>query len=61
MIPDGVGVDRFAVRGEAHEFVFAAVDPEPAEIRERGVEHPQRMGEVDLLDQFGFIIVTRAD
>ena len=58
---DGVGVFRFAVGREAHEFVFAGIDAEAAVVRERGIEQPQRMRKTQLLQDLNFATAPAAD
>ncbi len=51
----------FAVRSEAHQFVFAAVDLETAVISERGIEKSKRVRKLELLQQSQFIAFAHAE
>ena len=48
LVENEVDVSGSAVRSEAHELVFAAVDPESAVVGKRGVKQAQRVWKVDL-------------
>jgi hypothetical protein len=58
---DHLRVDRFAVGGQAHEFVFAGIDAKSAVIRERRVKHPQRMRKAQFLQQFNRVAAPAAN
>jgi hypothetical protein len=48
-VADDVGMERLAIRRETHHLVFTGVHLEPEVIRERGIQQPERMGKVDLV------------
>src|SRR5262252_1329636 len=50
MVEDDLGVARGSVRRETHQLVFATVDAEPAIVRKRRVQEPERMREMLLLE-----------
>ena len=51
MVEDQLREAWLAVGGEAHQLVFAAVDPEAAIIGEGGVEQAERVREAELMRQ----------
>ena len=52
MVVDQLGVLGLAIGREAHDLVLARVDLEPRVIGKGGIQQSQRMGEVNLLDDF---------
>ena len=57
MIEDAGGIFRLAVGGEAHELVLAGIHLEAGVVGERRIEQPERMREVQLLDDRQLVAV----
>ena len=58
VLQDGFCILRFAIRGQAHQLVFARVDLESSEIRKRRIEQPQRVRETQLLEKLYAVSVA---
>src|SRR4051794_11179318 len=55
MIEDLIGILRFTVRGEAHEFVLCRVDLESGEVSERAIEEAEGVRESERLKDLDFV------
>ncbi len=61
VVLDGLDVLRLAVRREAHDLVFAGVHLEPGEVRERGIQEPERVRKPQLPQQRDLAALPHAD
>ena len=55
MLEDQIAIDRFAIGGEPHQLVFAAVDLEAAVVGERRVEQSEGVGKLEVMSQSQFV------
>ena len=61
LVEDHPGVARLAVGRKPHQLVFARIDLEAGVIGERGVQQPERMGEMDLLDDLEPVVAPERE
>src|SRR5207248_4645108 len=61
LVQNEVHIFRFAIRSEAHEFVFAGIHLEAAEVSERAVEQAERMWKVQRLEQLDLVPLAVAN
>ena len=58
---DRLRMNRFAVGGQTHEFIFAGIDAKTAIIRERRVKQAERMRKAQFLQQFNRVALPAAN
>src|SRR5207249_1865710 len=61
IIINPLDVRRLAIRREAHQFVFAGVDPETAVGGKRGVKEPERMRKTQLFQHLYLATITASN
>ncbi len=61
LVEDHPGIARLAVGREPHQLVFARIDLEAGVIGERRVQQPERMGEMDLLDDLEPVVAPERE
>src|SRR5438067_1033928 len=61
MIQNALGISRLPIGGQTHELILTRIHLETSIIGESGVEQTQRMGKVDLLNEFQCRASTHAD
>ena len=57
---DQLLVAGFAVGSQSHQLVFTGIDPESGKIGKCGVEQPQRIREMELLEQINLVAFANA-
>ena len=60
VLADQVPIDRSAIRRQAHQLVFTAVDLETTVVGERRIQQPERMGELQMVGEPKAIAGTEA-
>ena len=61
VVEDQVGIPRLAVRRQAHQLVFIAIDVESDEIGKRRIEQPERVGKVQLAAELDPVAASDAE